>query len=240
MLTRKKAMEKGKLIVEIDINTVCNLSCNNCNRFSQFKSTFKTLDKYYIDEFIVANKHYGKDLVVAILGGEPTLHPDIDYIIINLAQHFNVILTTNGLVHYTPPVDIVIEDSSKTKDTEPVFALTMNAPIDDPVYTDMDFSMGCRQSGICGNGFNERGYYPCSVAMNIDRMMHLPGGDLYGMSYLASDTLSNSYAYRSATLNKLCRYCGTFQNRHYGVLKATNLGTEQVFSRSWKFMEKTK
>jgi len=236
MLTRKETIAKGKLLVEIDINTVCNLSCNNCNRFSQFKSTYKVMNLELIKEFVKDNKHYGKDMTVAILGGEPTLHPDIELIIIALAKYFNVILTTNGLTEYKPLIPgIVIENSAKEVNEEPEFALTMNAPIDDNSYIGVDYSMGCRQSGICGNGFNENGYYPCSVAMNIDRMMMTQG--MLGNGCVS---LSMSNRHRSATLDNLCRYCGTFQNRHYGVLKATNIGTEQVYSKSWKFMAMVK
>ena len=229
-MTREETIKSGRLLVEIDITTVCNLSCNNCNRFSQYPSTYTSLSIPDILKFIADNMHYGTDLTVAILGGEPTLHPNIDEIIELLDDHFNVILTTNGINDYTPPRDVVIENSAKEKGEEPLFALTMNAPIDDPQYKDADFYMGCRQSGICGNGYNANGYYPCSVAMNIDRLM-------FPDNLSGTDTLSEALVLKGITFNKLCRYCGTFQNRHYGVKQPDNLGTEEVISKSWKFME---
>ena len=61
--------------VEFYITNVCNLTCEGCNRFNNYK--FKGYQRW--DDYKEIYKEWGKELRVnniAILGGEPLLNPD--------------------------------------------------------------------------------------------------------------------------------------------------------------------
>jgi len=233
--------ERNSLSVEIDITTKCNLACNNCSRFSQFKSSWVDMTLSDIKHFIKENKHYGKKLTVNILGGEPTIHPNIDEIIIMLYDVFHIVLTTNGIIPYTPPVDITVENSAKEKGEMPLFSTTMLAPIDDDEYKYDDYSVGCYQAEICGAGYTKDGYYPCSIASAIDRMTRSKGGPREGKVGIGKSSIAEAYRHKQDIFNELCRYCGTYKMRnyiHFDIKYA--LTDKQEFSNSWKFMEDRK
>ena len=232
--------KRNDMITTINITTKCNLACNNCSQFSQFPSTWIDLDSTAIDEFILDNREYGKKLTVKVYGGEPTIDRRIDGILVNLHRYFHVVLVTNGIKKYTPPVEIAIENSAKSVGVLPEFHATCDAPKDDPAFDGEDYSFGCDTSRVCGTVFGRDGYYPCSIAEPVDRMLRGKGGPREGMKSLGKKTLAEAVAEINQTkvYNALCQYCGFY--KRMGMTEAypeSSIGTEQVFSKSWEFMK---
>jgi organic radical activating enzyme len=83
--------------VEFYITNVCDLACENCNRFNNFQRKGRVdWDESQYTEFA---KHLDIE-TVSIIGGEPLNHPGIiDYIkgIRKLWPKTNIIITSNGL-----------------------------------------------------------------------------------------------------------------------------------------------
>ena len=232
---------RSKFLVEMDITTKCNLACNNCSRFSQFRTLWNELNPNNIDKFIEENRHLGNELTVAILGGEPTLHKDLNSIILKLSKYFNVMLSTNGLLPYQPPIDIVIENSAKSKGVMPLFSSTMLAPIDDDTYKNDDYSLGCHQAYICGCGYTNDGYYPCSIASAIDRATRLEGGPRENDKALGCKSIEEAIVNKEAIFNELCRYCGTYKMKNFSHFDIKHqLTDEQPLSKSWEFIKDIK
>lgn len=233
--------KRNDLIVELDITTKCNLSCPNCVRFSNFHSTWESMDMLGIYDFIARNKQYGKKLTVKIIGGEPTIHPNIVEILTALNEHFHLMIATNGINKWVPPFDMVVENSAKERGVLPEFHPTCDAPIDDIKYQGEDFSFGCDTAYTCMNVCTSEGYYPCTVAGSIDRMLRLPGGPREGMPPLATTNLTEciSDTNKVKVFSNLCGYCGFYKKMgfHEAVNKTMVRTTEQVYSKSWKFMD---
>lgn len=96
-----EAKTTKKLNVELDILRICNWACPSCNRFCDIKnseanSTIMTLDdiKQIVSQLKTVD--IGK---LAVIGGEPTLHPNVVEILQYLQNNIAVeslTLTTNG------------------------------------------------------------------------------------------------------------------------------------------------
>ncbi len=217
--------EKSEWYVELYITTKCNMNCNSCAQFSQYKDTWIEMPMRQIDKFIADNKH--KSLTVNILGGEPTVRAELTEIILKLDKYFTVMLATNGIIPYITPIRMAIENTSKSKGVMPIFSTTMEAPRDLDKYKDDDFSLGCFQAGVCGFGYNTSGYYACPIAGAIDKRLKLN---------LGSRSLEEAKARKSEIFEKLCGYCGTYKTKNFVHHDVPECTTEQITSTSWEFM----
>lgn len=83
--------------LEFYITNVCNLSCDGCNRFNNFKFSGSQNWSDYAQVYAEWSKFIQVDHIV-ILGGEPLLNPDIISWIYGLNQVFgtNVQILSNG------------------------------------------------------------------------------------------------------------------------------------------------
>jgi hypothetical protein len=148
-----------------------------------------------------------------VLGGEPTLHPDIIEILNILADYKKsfspatlIQLVTSGYgthsdaILHRVPAGIEIVNTNK-KNSGSLFWSFNLAPLDAPGYRHADFSNGCDNISVCGLGFNKYGYYPCAAGAGIDRVF---GFDI-GKKKLPSPENPTK-----EQLKKLCRYCGYF------------------------------
>ena len=85
-------------VVEFYITNVCNLSCRGCNRFNDQK--FK--GHQYWDDYAEEYEAWSKRLNIpriTIIGGEPTLNPDLEKWAINLRRLWPdavIMIQTNG------------------------------------------------------------------------------------------------------------------------------------------------
>lgn len=234
--------ERNKRVVDLDITTKCNLTCSNCSRFSNLTDTWVEMDMEDIHKFIEDNIEEGSALTVKVIGGEPTVHPQINTILTLLDKFFHVVLVTNGVKHYEPPVDICVENSAKWVGMEPEFHATCDAPRDNPKYENEDYSFGCDNATSCGSVYTKDGYYPCTIAGSIDRMLNLPKGPRH--TTLGKPTLIDALeeTNRSLVFNELCQYCGFYQRMGFkeAYNNDFNRTTEQFYSKSWEFMDGTK
>ncbi len=236
---------RNKKIVELDITSKCNLTCPNCVRFSNFTSTWVSFGMEEVEKFIKENKRYGKTLTVKVIGGEPLVHPNVNDILIKLNEHFHMMIATNGIMEFwEPPFPMVIENSAKEKGVLPDFHATCDAPIDDAKYDEEDFSFGCDTANTCENVYTIDGFYPCTIAGSIDRMLRLPGGPREGMDGLGVEHLNECMTGTNTTkvFNTLCGMCGFYKKMGFHEAKNTQMVRthEQVFSKSWNFMKDVK
>ncbi|MBI5498738.1 MAG: radical SAM protein [Deltaproteobacteria bacterium] len=206
--------------VEIDITYACNLHCRSCNRSCSQAPTSEMMSldqvKTFLDEARELQRAFA---LVNILGGEPTLHPHFAEIVREISRAFppggptTIQITSNGTSEalavldrvVLPPNAFVDRASFKTGPVVDYFAPFNDAPMDDPRFRDADFGAGCWVTAYCGFGLNRRGYYACSAAGGIDRVLGLG----LGHPNLADFDEAKARFQRA----RLCRYCGNF--KHY-------------------------
>jgi hypothetical protein len=169
-----------------------------------------------IEKFInesVENKIAWKS--IGILGGEPTLHPNIIEIVQllleykkNYAPDCKLTLVTNGFgekvnkILSILPKELIITNTAKKSPIQDFSAINI-APCDLKRFRFADYSLGC---GFChcGIGLTPAGYYPCVVAGAIDRVL---GFDLGRKSLPHKDDSMRDQ------FKIFCRYCGHFRFR---------------------------
>jgi hypothetical protein len=203
--------------IELDITWACNLRCVNCNRSCEQAPTGISMTREqvarFVDESLARGQRWER---IRVLGGEPTLHPDLDGILAELARYREIVpdavveIATHGhgdrvrAVLAALPAWVRVDDSGKV-DASPAFDTFNVAPVDVPSYRGADFRNGCVVTEVCGIGLGPHGYYPCAVAGGIDRVV----GFGLGRPSLpaADDDLHDQLA-------AFCRLCGHFKREH--------------------------
>jgi hypothetical protein len=202
----------------IDITYACNLHCHNCNRSCTQAPTQEQMTvaqiRRFLDMSIASNVRWE---CIRILGGEPTLHPDLLEIIdmlrswrLHYAPEAEIGFDTNGYgrkvrkVLRLIPDDVKIKNSGK-KDPEPLFKTFNIAPADLIAYRFADFRNGCNALKKCGMGLTPYGFYPCSIAGGIDRVFGFGAG---------RDKLPTEDDDMYDLLEKFCHLCGHFERRY--------------------------
>jgi len=206
--------------LEIEITTKCNLKCYNCDRSCRQapSNEYMTIEqiKYFVAESIKTDIKWP---FIVIIGGEPTLHPNIyevcDILIdykIKHSPNTKLTISTNGFGSETQEVlnnlpEIIHQENSNKKSSKNTHFYSFNvAPVDVEEYMNpsTDFSIGCPTVSVSGTALTRYGYYVCGAAASIDRVLGLDTGvkNLKDIS---------KTAYR-AQLNQLCRYCGIFKS----------------------------
>ena len=223
------------IALDIDVTYVCNLACANCNRASHLTKFSKNTNKdiKFFEDFITNYKHLGKDTIVKLVGGEPTLHPKLGEIMQMLAKHFTVWVLTNGIKKYRFPVYVYVENSAKIKGVLPEFHTTYMAPIDDARFdgvSDEQYSKGCEML-VCGYGYDETGIHPCTIGMALNRLIKLKTG---------FKTFDECDKHTTEYLKDMCKLCGLFKKMgcHNIDKSLFNRTTENQYSKSWEFLEK--
>ncbi|MBU1147432.1 MAG: radical SAM protein, partial [Candidatus Omnitrophica bacterium] len=89
---------RASKIIQIDVTYVCNLKCNNCVRSCKQAPTSQRMTveqiKKFIKESIDNNIKWEK---MRLMGGEPTLHPDI-LEIVQLLIDYRKIYCPNSII----------------------------------------------------------------------------------------------------------------------------------------------
>lgn len=218
-------------LIELDITYRCNLHCINCNRSCKQAPSTKQITieqvQMFIKESIEKNIKWER---IGVLGGEPTLHPDVLEILSLLIEYkknshsnVNIVLYTNGYgnkvadVLSKVPIDIEITNSKKTSERNKFYPFN-KAPRDSILFKNADFSNGCTITSYCGIGLTPYGYYCCSIAGSIDRVF---GFDM-GRKELPStnDAMVDQ-------LKVFCKLCGSFCYGH-------SMTESEVMSPTWK------
>lgn len=199
--------------------------------------------KIFIAESIAEKKRWNR---ISILGGEPTLHPNFKEIVglihnEYIAKHSpetEIRIVSNRFTEKSRKLCEEVKEkyrsvfiayiSTKTENEIETFIPFNDAPTDDKLYTNTDYKKGCSITTVCGLGLNKRGYYACSVASGMDRIMKKDLAITH-LKDITKDRLEQQ-------LEEFCKYCGHFKigNNH----KQNNEKFKNKVSESWKFFYK--
>ncbi len=234
-------------VVEICLTCDCNLSCPNCcHSCSNFPSKEEMpLERVsnFIEESIKQNHLWRR---IALIGGEPTLHPNfleaLDIIckykytnkkfLSHFAKDCIIEVVTNGYGKEVNEVLSSISDPGVTIRNDFItyggsIQRKMNthydfyvAPIDLEEYKNDNFLNYCDNANFCGMGYTNNGFYPCSIAAHIDRVMGLN----LGVQTLEEARSTNM----DLMLESFCKYCGFYRND-----KKNNLDG-RIMSSTWQ------
>lgn len=210
--------------IEIDITYVCNLGCDACNRSCSQAPTKEQMDiqniKCFIKESIELKKKWD---LINVLGGEPTLHPQIEEIISCLIEKYirsysrntKLQIVSNGYTEDSRNIlnklsnkfpEIMVDTASfKISKKVEYFTPFNDAPVDDPKFSEAEFYKGCWVTSFCGIGLNRYGYYACSVCASIDRVLNIKRNAINSLYDITVDKLTTQ-------LDMFCRYCGNFKD----------------------------
>jgi len=219
----------------IDITTVCNLRCFNCQSSVRQAPANDNMSVEQIERFVqeaIDLKYYWDR--ISLFGGEPTLHPQFFEILGALKRYkdFNpdciIDVITNGAgervnsVLSKLPGWLAVENTGKVEgqNSHPFGSYNI-APIDCLPYRFFtDFAKGCSRVSFCyGLELSMYGYYPCSPCMGVDRVF---GFDI-GIKKLS---LVSEKALREQ-MKILCQYCGWFR-------EPTEIIWKEKISHAWK------
>lgn len=195
---------------ELHITYRCNLSCVNCNRFSQIAQEH-TPDMTLADvnNFFHQCRELNWFPDILIIGGEPTMNPEFEQIVA-AAREFKglmglVQVWTNGrdramvdLIRHKYNASVP-EDTFKEKSR-------IDFPWDDYYISPADYGIvrnKCWQhaSEICGVSVDSQGYMPCAVGGMIDGVLKL------GLRTKVLADLFNNQKNAELT-RKMCQHCG--------------------------------
>lgn len=213
----------NKQRIELIVNYNCNLRCCNCDALTSQAPTCERLSIAQIQKFVEESiENEKKWESIRVLGGEPTLHPDILRILDILLDYkhqyshdTDITLVTNGHGEYVNkiikkvPSEILIENSAKISSIQSHFSPVTVAPCD--TEGDLDYSRGCWIPELCGIALDVHGYYACSFAAAADRVFCLNVGRKSVKDIM---NLEDQFSI-------FCRYCGHFCDRINEILCST-------------------
>lgn len=225
--------------IEIDITWECQVRCMNCDRSCRQAPTDERMTVEQIAAFVEQSVSAGKRWErITILGGEPTLHPDLDPILDILlafrkshSPSTGLVLASNGHGERTQrvleelPSGIQVRVTAKHAPHQPTFEPFNIAPIDIPELQGARFTDGCWITADCGIGLGPRGYYPCGVAGGIDRVFGL-GEGLQAVPTEAADLVT--------AMDACCRYCGHFLRGEFVEKTDRETISREIISPSWR------
>ena len=208
------------IALDVNITYKCNLGCNNCDRLCYMNFDLPDIP---IEQVMRLDRELPQHITkLQIVGGEPTLNPDLERIIRILKKpHRTLIVFTNGSMPFFSD-DAHVYVSKKAIKTQSEFEAQQNAPVDE--YGDVfDWAApGCWIADYCGPGVDYEGYFPCGCSAMISKIFKLD----IAVPYLGLLTETKIRQQRA----QVCKYCGYY--RRY-VLKKPGRYPQQVTSRSW-------
>ena len=223
--------------IEIDITYDCNLKCFNCDRSCKQLPSKECMSLTQIEKFIEESMRCKRRWErIRILGGEPTLHPQLFKILELLIMYkktfspaSRLILVSNGYgsevncVLSQIPQEVEIENTRKTTVIQKFFSFNL-APRDFKEYTPANYIQGCYVTQFCGMGLTRYGYYPCGVGGGIDRVLGFNIG---------RKTLPHCNDPFTEQLGALCPYCGHFKKHNKTVsVEMISLSWEEAYERT--------
>lgn len=225
-------------LLEIDITYQCNLKCYNCDRSCRQAPSTEKVDVIQIKKLLADSVNIEKQWKrIRILGGEPTLHPDIDEIISLLIDYklthnpdVSLELISNGYGKYVQnilskiPSEFKVNNTNKTGEFQQKFEPFNLAPGDSKKHVFTDFSNGCWVTTYCGIGFNKSGFYPCGVGGSIDRIL----GKNLGLK-----NIPTSIKQIQEQMKDLCKLCGHFTFRNFTPIDQRTPVNGEPQSQSW-------
>jgi hypothetical protein len=228
------AWNTNKKMIEIEIVSFCNLGCINCNRSCRQAPSNEYMSakqiKKFVDESIDLKWKWER---INILGGEPTLHPELFKILKILKKYkefypgSDIKIATNG---FGKKVNKVLSQlpswlnpvNTYKKSNMQRFSSYNLAPIDTKKYKNSDFAKGCWITENCGMGLTRYGYYICGPGASVDRIFGLDIG-IKRLSLLKDSELSKQR-------KELCKYCGIYKDKNHKDRAWIN---EEKMSPAW-------
>jgi len=221
--------------VEIELNSVCDICCESCDRFIPEAPTANmTLGqlRHFFAESYALDWHWHR---IHILGGEPTLHPQLRDFVTEALRYrarypCQLTLLSNGsgrLAEHRQWLEdrgVRVAVESKGDHPHPWFCNMRIAPVD--ATPPVTVAEPCSIFGIegCGLGFTRHGLFLCGAGASIARVAGLD----IGLQRLADVT----YARMAAQARQLCHLCGHLSTATYKSRPL--LDTLGVVSPTWQ------
>jgi hypothetical protein len=229
------------LHVELEINTVCDLACFGCDRLSDVASKGvpgMTLGQVarFVDESLELDWEWER---IRLLGGEPTLHPQFQEMVLELVRYrerfpkvFLQVLT-NGIgraakyKQLSRDLRFSLHAEQKVKGETPVwFTNTRIVPIDrDPTITELP-PCGIFGPRGCGIGLTRHGYFLDGAGASIARVA---GYDI-GVMHLREVTMEAMLAQAKV----LCHRCGHWRPVDSPTTAPKVTETGEVTGKFWQ------
>lgn len=219
-------------MIEIELTSYCDLNCYNCDRNIRQARTNEQMSMEQITKFVnksIEDKYPWKE--IKIMGGEPTLHPQLREIIKEFERlhlfnpKINFIIITNGFGEKSKdaigwlPGWITIYNSIKSSHVNDFFEFNM-APIDFDFKYNLETA--CRNTECCGISLSRYGFFLCGPGAAIARVIGLD----IGLKKIEELQLKPEELWQQRNL--LCRYCGGIKDKY-----RKNLTREEKMSPTW-------
>lgn len=201
--------ETNKLFknIQLEVITKCNLGCFNCDRNCGIAPSNEEMSVNDVAKFVTESLEldYRWDRI-DIIGGEPTLHPELASIVDILKCYKDkypaciIRISTNGLgnaekILSSLPSFVKIRNSNK-KTKINSFVACNDAPIDHG----FNQSIPCNVPYRCGLALTPHGYFSCGVGASICRVFDFKIGINKLKEY--------SKEKHDKQIDHLCKYCG--------------------------------
>lgn len=193
--------------IQLEITTFCNLSCPNCDRNCGTAPSDERMTLAQVVQFLRESRARGRAWRrIDVIGGEPTLHPELLDILAQLDVYrqetgCQIRLTSNGTskpvqrVLAVLPKWVKVRNSSAEK-MAPFFDAVNLAPVDKGIKD----AQACSIPWRCGLALTRYGYFPCGAGAAVARVFGIDCG-LKSLADVTPQTVA-------AQLGALCRLCG--------------------------------
>lgn len=209
--------------VQLEITTDCNLKCHNCDRACGIAPSkeYMAISQIwkFVEESLAHRKRWDR---IDILGGEPTLYPDLPQLWAILQIYKNryprtrIRFSTNGLQEFTVPDWVDVRNSAKKHRLQDDHTAYNSAPADNGEIEIKCCSVPWR----CGLALTKHGYFLCGGGAAVARVFGLD----IGIKHLALITPEKILE----QINTLCKYCG------HSRVPSRHIPKEQEISPSWQ------
>ena len=192
--------------IEMEITLRCNAKCPSCSRHCPYLDYGRESDvtMYQVARFIEEVKAYATDHtridIIHIMGGEPTMHPLFEAIVIAIREYLlgpghirRLQVVTNGIIPIASYLDVAV-CISRPEEKGPEHRCMLVAPYD----TGQQFKVNCSVPGDCGVSFGAYGWWPCGAGGAICR--------LFGLDKYRRDTIPDDIDDFPGR-NDMCKYC---------------------------------
>ena len=241
--------------IELELTLRCNMSCPTCNRhcnvYDKFADSDMAMDQICRlgDEVKTQGESWD---ILAVMGGEPTLHPDYPEIVTGLSSWVRAKLVrdlqiwTNGLVApsiaHVPLRWLAPDEVSKPDGYAHIIIADHSRKIHSQMFLAPkdtgQVRAKCTLRDRCGIALNKYGYWPCGPGGAIARLM---GWSQYRKTELPHDSgdwgdlepLCEMCQYGAATAIPLCACWGQQPRQEVSPTFAKAIADYKPYSEVW-------
>lgn len=221
---------------ELEITTSCDMQCFGCDRFLNVgQAPSMTIEQisHFVQESLDLNWAWDR---IHILGGEPTLHPQLRPILRILLQYRSKFPNTmlrvisNGSGHLAQHKQwilnhgVLLNVESKSKTHNPAWFRNITfSPTDE--RGNLDPVPPCSIFGIpgCGIGVTRHGMFLCGAGAGVARIAGLDIGIMHLQDLTYEACLKQA--------DEICKYCGHWDAEHRANLVTQ---TGHIMSPFWQ------